>query len=157
MEQRKPWTNSKAYFSAYGQLFGSTLGLPTSKQKSQPTSKKNGLEIDLPTERQEGFKLFQYSQVKKLPLVHTPNEGKRTSWQGAALKAQGLRAGFPDYTLYVPKKGYGALMIELKRQKGGNTSKNQQHWLDLLNKNGYLAVVCYGADEAIKVIEDYLK
>ncbi len=36
-------------------------------------------------------------------------------------------------------------------------SDDQKEWLSLLNKNGYLAVVCYGFNEAKQTIDKYLK
>ena len=41
--------------------------------------------------------------------------------------------------------------------KKGVVSKEQQDWIDELNKQGYLAVVCYGFDSAVCVIAEYLK
>lgn len=37
------------------------------------------------------------------------------------------------------------------------TSPEQDEWLALLRKNGYDAQVCYGADAAISVIDDYMR
>ncbi len=54
----------------------------------------------------------------------------------------------------VAKHGYHGLYIELKVGKNKPTVA-QEAWIALLNRNGYLARVVYGADEAIKLIEDY--
>ena len=48
------------------------------------------------------------------------------------------------------------LAIEMKREKGGVVSDEQQAWIDGLNNAGYKAVVCRGYDEAIKTITEYL-
>lgn len=157
MQQSRQWMASKAYFKAIDSLYGSTIGEGIGKEEKPLKSKISRVKTNVPTERKEGLVLVGYADARNLPLVHTPNEGRRTLWQGAALKAQGLRAGYPDYTLYIAKNGYHGLMIELKRKKGGVTSDKQKYWIDLLNRNGYLAIICRGADEAIKAIEDYLK
>lgn len=92
-------------------------------------------------------------------LVHIPNEGKRSREYGGELKRMGLRAGFPDLFLAVPKLvdgvPYGGLFIEMK-VKGNKCTENQKKWLRRLKEYGYKAGVCYSADEAIKVIKDYL-
>ena len=51
---------------------------------------------------------------------------------------------------------YWGLAIEMKREKGGVVSDEQQAWIDGLNNSGYKAVVCRGYDEAIKTITEYL-
>lgn len=92
-------------------------------------------------------------------LVHIPNEGKRSREYGAELKRMGLRAGFPDLFLAVPKLVdgvlYGGLFIELK-VKGNKCTENQKKWLRRLSEQGYKTEVCYGCSEAIKVIKEYL-
>lgn len=57
-----------------------------------------------------------------------------------------------------------ALFIELKTKEDkpmgirkGVVKPEQQEWIDYLNNNGYKAAVCYGYDEAIKTIEEYMK
>lgn len=94
-------------------------------------------------------------------LMHTVNEGKRSPRVGAELKRMGLKKGFPDLSLLVPKYyngivEYFGLFIELKADKTKRLSKEQKEWLDKLNRYGYKAVRCNGADEAISVIKKYL-
>ena len=90
-------------------------------------------------------------------LYHVPNEAKRSRREGKEIVAQGLRKGVPDICLPVPRGGYGALYIELKRQQGGRVSEEQRAWIDALNRAGNKAVVCKGFEEARKQIEEYLK
>lgn len=119
-------------------------------------------QIACPLESAEGIRLknwADYHPLIKGRLVHNKNEGK-TSWQnGKSLKAQGVRAGYPDYHLPFPRKGHHGLYIELKRinKKISTVQPEQQEWLDWLNSMGFVAVTCWGADEAIKTIEEYLK
>lgn len=72
------------------------------------------------------------------------------------MKALGLEPGFPDLQLPVARHGYHGLFIEMKR-KGGRVSKEQDEFLKALKKGGYLAGVCFGADNAIDILEWYLK
>ena len=88
-------------------------------------------------------------------LYAVPNMGKRTIGAAKYLIAEGMRKGVPDLVLPVPKNGYGALYIEMKR-KGGRVAPEQEAWRLALNKAGNLAVVCWSADEAIKVLTEYL-
>jgi hypothetical protein len=109
-----------------------------------------------PTEAQESIKLVQWCRIKGLRIVHVPNEGKRSLANGYFMKRIGLVAGFPDYFLFMAKKGFYGLAIELKRTTSSNVTDEQRFWIEHLNEQGYKAVICKGADAAIEVIEDYL-
>ena len=89
-------------------------------------------------------------------MFHIPNGGKRTKSAGGKLKAEGLRAGVPDICLPVPIAPYHGLFIELK-VLGGRLSKEQTAWIEGLSLQGYMAVSCYGFEEAQSTIIKYLK
>lgn len=89
-------------------------------------------------------------------LYHTPNGGSRNVAEAANLKRMGVKAGVPDLCLPYPADGCHGLFIEMKSQTGRPTAV-QKDWLKWLNENGYRAVVCYGAEHAIKVLEYYLR
>lgn len=108
-----------------------------------------------PTEAQEQIALIEWCDLMRIKIMHIPNEGKRTLYVGRELARMGLRRGVPDLFVPAARQGFHGLFIELKRTKGGRVSDNQQKWIDLLNRRGYRAVVCYGADEAIKEIKSY--
>ena len=76
----------------------------------------------------------------------------------AQLKAEGTRKGFPDVMLPTSRRGYHALVIELKRQRRAKSqvSKEQKEWLTYLESQGWCAVVCFGAEEAIEKLRWYL-
>jgi hypothetical protein len=105
--------------------------------------------------------------LKKYPqlrwLTHIPNGGARDIREGAKFKAMGVKRGFPDYFLAVPAYSkylpkvvlYSGLFIEMKVGKN-IASEEQLEWLAYLNGVGYKAVVCYGWQEAVKAIEEYL-
>lgn len=89
-------------------------------------------------------------------LYHTPNGGSRNVAEAANLKRMGVKAGVPDLFLPYPADGCHGLFIEMKSQTGRPTAV-QKDWLKWLNENGYRAVVCYGTEHAIKVLEYYLR
>lgn len=93
---------------------------------------------------------------------HIPNGGKRNPREGARLKAQGVKAGVPDIMVPVASGNYLGLFIEMKRcnEPGKHkpvVSGQQKHMMELLEKQGYKCVVAYGADEALQLLEQYLK
>ena len=47
------------------------------------------------------------------------------------------------------------MFIEMKVGRNKPTDK-QKEWLERLSRNGYKAVVCYGADAAIDTIDKYM-
>tara|TARA_R110002110_G_scaffold171023_1_gene373287 strand:- start:335 stop:691 length:357 start_codon:yes stop_codon:yes gene_type:complete len=78
------------------------------------------------------------------------------------IKAQksGYKRGFPDLFIYeiskIGKKLYCGLAIELK--VGYNKPTNEQRWwIDQLHDRGYKAHICTGIDEALEIIDNYLK
>lgn len=88
-------------------------------------------------------------------LYHIPNGGSRNKIEAANLKKQGVKSGVPDLCLPVARKEYHGLYIEMKVGKN-KPSDNQKRWISDLNEQGYRAEVCYGWEEAAKVISDYL-
>lgn len=88
-------------------------------------------------------------------LAHVKNEA-RDARDVAIAAGMGVKKGFPDLILPVPRGGYGCLLIEMKTEKG-RTSEAQRWWIDHMNAEGNYAVVCHGWEEAVKVITDYLE
>lgn len=92
-----------------------------------------------------------------------PMGGFRTKATAGRLKAEGVRAGVPDMMLLAPRTGrdgrqWHGLFIELKRaDRSNHASAHQKLWLDNLRQRGYMAVVCYGATEAIATLKHYLE
>ncbi len=89
-------------------------------------------------------------------IYHIPNEGKRSVVKGAELKSIGLKSGVPDLCLPVARGGFHALYIEMKKSRKSKATAEQKKWLAALNAQNNVAVICYGADEAIKILEKYL-
>lgn len=75
---------------------------------------------------------------------------------GARFKAEGVRSGVPDLMLPAARGGWHGLFLELKKE-GGKIADNQRFWLDELTKQGYYCDVVYGWQNAVVVIETYLK
>lgn len=88
-------------------------------------------------------------------LFHIPNGGSRNKREAANLKRQGVKAGVADLCLPVACGGYHGLYIELKHGKNKPTN-SQREWQAALSAQGYLAVVCYGFEDARDTIEKYL-
>lgn len=90
-------------------------------------------------------------------FFHIPNEGKRSPAAALRLLSEGMKRGVPDNFLPVPRGRYHGLWIELKRTKNSSATKEQKQWIEDLNAQGYMAVVCKGWEAASKVIEKYLE
>ena len=109
------------------------------------------------TENGEQMAVIEYCELKGITAVHIPNEGKRSARYGATLKRMGLRKGFPDLFFPYARQGYHGLFIELKEGISKKPTQDQLEWIARLNKNGYYATVCYGADAAIAEINEYFE
>ncbi len=99
--------------------------------------------------------VVEYCDLRHIPIVHIPNEGKRSLSYAAKIKRMGLRRGFPDLFIPLARKCFHGLFIEMKYGKGKAT-KEQAEWISYLNSQGYRAVVCYGTDEALAEIDLYI-
>lgn len=115
------------------------------------------------TEAQEQEAVIRWAEMStgRYPelalLFHIPNGGsRRDAREGAHLKKLGVRAGVPDLFLPVPRGAYHGLFIEMKREKGGRTSKDQEMWLLALGSKGYATYVANGFEEARQMLEEYL-
>ena len=110
------------------------------------------------SEADEQATLFMWaSYIPELEFMYAvPNGGSRHPAEAANLKRQGVKSGVPDICLPLPRGEYHGLYIEMKVGKN-KTSDNQNRWLAYLQKAGYAAYVCYGFDEARKVISEYVK
>ena len=88
-------------------------------------------------------------QEGDLELLRHASEGYRK------LKAEGMKSGVPDLFLPVARQGFYGLFVELKH--GSNQpSETQIAWQDRLAAEGYLALTCWGSDDAIAHISEYL-
>ncbi|MFG0772867.1 VRR-NUC domain-containing protein [Vibrio plantisponsor] len=91
-------------------------------------------------------------------ITHVPNEGKRGGKAQSDFKKLGGSKGYPDLIIDIAAGGYHGLRIEMKSPRGfsSSVSKEQKEWIERLSEQGYLAVICYGFEEAKQVIVDYL-
>lgn len=119
--------------------------------------------LPCPSEDLEQTHLFTWARIAagampELDLLYAvPNGGLRDIRTARRMKATGTRSGVPDICLPVARGRYHGLYIELKKRKGGTVSPNQKIWINRLQEQGYMAIVCHGCDEAIEAIEHYLK
>jgi len=113
------------------------------------------------TEHMEAVLLMRW--VRGMEVEHpelaffaaVPNGGHRARRTAAALRAEGVRRGVPDYLLPLLRGPYVGLAIELKTDTG-RASPEQRAWLAHLRGQGWRAEVARGHREAIDLITDYL-
>lgn len=119
------------------------------------------------TEEQEQMTFVDWLKIKRIPHFHCPNEvgGQTKSLKMRAIKMKrlGVARGVPDLFVLVPIKGvtsdidaYQMLAIEMKRQKGSTTSKEQKEWIKVLEMAGIPSKICKGCDEAIDFVKEYM-
>lgn len=89
-------------------------------------------------------------------LFAIPNGAAREVVTGSILKREGVRSGIPDLFMAVPRGNRSGMFVEMKTLKGV-LSPEQRAILPVLETLGYSTAVCRSAQEAISVIETYLK
>lgn len=95
------------------------------------------------------FKKRLYYTAPKVKVVGIPNAGRRSRWEIARAKKEGLATGFPDCLVIWP--GGGEAFIEFKTPKGRLTEA-QSEWQALLVEYGFRHAVCRSADDAIEFL-----
>ena len=90
-----------------------------------------------------------------LHTMHIGNERKATYYMGYIMKQMGVLKGASDLFMAWPSGGYHGLFIEVK-SKIGKPTPAQKEFLERMNSVGYKAVVCYGADEVISTMKEYI-
>jgi hypothetical protein len=86
-----------------------------------------------------------------------PNGGKRNRAEAVRMKLEGLEKGTPDIFIAAPRGNYHGLFIELKKKVRSKISDAQNKKIKELTALKYACFVCFGADEALKVINTYLE
>lgn len=117
----------------------------------------------VPTEHDEQVAVFRWAawaqrEYPELSLLHAiPNGGQRHVIVGRKMKHEGVKRGIPDMFLPVPRRGHHGLYIEMKRRKGSSLTADQKTMIAALRDQGYAVEVCRGSDEAVAILQQYLK
>jgi hypothetical protein len=98
---------------------------------------------------------LQYPDIERWAF-HVANERKTSISYGSLLKRMGVKAGVPDLFIMEPVAPYHGLVIELKTEKGKKSLK-QIEFVTAMQAKGYYSCFCFGFDEAISTITNYLK
>lgn len=88
-------------------------------------------------------------------MYHIPNGGHRHIAVARKLKAEGVKAGVPDIFLPAPKGKFNGMYLEMKTGYN-NTTKHQKRWIENLSEQGYFCAICWGMEDAIQALEEYL-
>ena len=89
-------------------------------------------------------------------FAHNANGGARTAVEGAILRGQGVRRGWPDYTCYLGFGRYRGMVLELKAEDGGTPETEQLDILHRLERAGWYAAVAWGGDDAVRAVDKYV-
>lgn len=135
-----------------------------------------------PTEEAEQRSVVAWLDLHRILYHHSPNGGSRPKvmnkqgrWYSPAsqrLKAMGTQPGFPDLLVFpvrvvsygerggpwhgVPIPGVPSVAIEMKRLAGrSHPTSEQEAWLGFLGQCGWVTMVAYGAEEAIKFLKSW--
>ncbi len=121
--------------------------------------------------------LFQWANLTAMPpklaafpgdkigdyLFSIPNGGFRNAREAARMKLQGVMPGVSDVFFSVPSerghlRGYHGLYIEMKARKPDHApvTDKQAQFQNRMFMVGYVTTVCYGSEEAERVIRRYL-
>lgn len=134
--------------------------------KPKPKNPLLGKRLTIPTENQEQRLLVKWlgsHPVVKNYFLKVNNEGFRTLAQGMHLKLMGMKAGVSDLFIFYPTKSHHGLWIEMKRKRKYAPSElktetwvAQEMFLELVKSVGFEGKICYGSEDAKKVIDEYL-
>ena len=97
---------------------------------------------------------LQHPKIAEYTL-HIGNERKASYYAGYIMKRMGVLKGASDLFMAWPNGGYHGLFIEIK-SKIGKPTPEQLAFLERMKNVGYKTAVCYGADEVISTMQEYL-
>ena len=89
-------------------------------------------------------------------LYHAANEGKVNPREAGKRQSLGVLAGVPDLFLPADNGEFHGLYLELKKRPNKPTPE-QSEFMEFAASQGYATAVCYSMDEAVAVIEGYLR
>ena len=104
------------------------------------------------SELSEQIALVAELRKRKIVFCSVPNGGLRKKGEAVRLKMSGVERGVPDLLIFDPpplQPEKSGVALELK-VKGGRVSKEQRQWLQKLEERNWIALVCFGAGEALK-------
>ena len=112
------------------------------------------LPSSIPSEHAEqvGFVRWFRTKWPRVLIFAIPNGGKRNITTAKLLAKEGVVAGVPD--LFIPAWG---IWVEMKRQKGGRLSADQDGMINYLESVGHHVVVGLGALDASEKLLRLLK
>ncbi len=87
--------------------------------------------------------------------LHIGNERKATYYAGYIMKRMGVLKGASDLFMAWPNAGYHGLFIEVK-SKTGRPTMEQKAFVQRMKDAGYKAEICYGAEEVISTMKEYI-
>lgn len=92
--------------------------------------------------------------------MHIGNERKATYYAGYIMKRMGVLKGASDLLMAWPVlkpdgSYYHGLFIEVK-SKSGKPTPEQKSFIERMRGVGYKAEFCYGADEVINTMKEYI-
>lgn len=97
----------------------------------------------------------RYPEASRV-FFSVPNGGARNAWTAKNLKDEGALSGVADLILLVPRHGYAALCIEMKKA-GGRQSESQKAFQEACKDYKVKYVVCFSQEEFQRVCEEYLE
>lgn len=117
------------------------------------------------TEYQEQANVIEWARMQEsfrpaLKVLNGSLSGVRlTTGQSVKAKRSGMKKGYPDLSLPVPRRGFHGLYLEVKRTGGvpSDVKDEQMAWMNILNSLGYHACLAFGFDEAVFLIDWYLQ
>ena len=110
------------------------------------------------TEYQIQSAFIRYMDLMHPDLLYTISPAGFIMSPGMARKmmAMGYRRGTPDVIIFEPRSTSHGFFIEFKVPEG-KTSESQDLFLASARSRGYGIAICYSAEDAISLVEGYLK
>lgn len=112
--------------------------------------------LPLPTEHDEQVMVCRWLRARHIPFGAIPNGANKSIAARMKFKAEGLTPGMPDLLIITPPPAFPHmhLLVEMKRQKGGRLSVEQDHMHSVLSVNGFLVITANGYADAVRQLRD---
>jgi hypothetical protein len=116
------------------------------------------------SELKEQSRVVNWCRERGIRVSATAQSTFTDSWKAINRNiTSGVVKGVPDLIIVIPKEfrkngENKTVFIEMKKENGGTVSKEQREWIkDLDDSTGVSASICYGHEEAIIFLSNFLE
>lgn len=125
------------------------------------TQEFNERQEKLTKESVHQFRVCKWLDQHDIVYFAVPNGYKKSKFQQAQAKREGLKSGVPDIIILTKTKDGYPVALEMKKYKGKNhklpcncLEEHQVEWKEKFIRAGWMHILAHGSEDAIATLEE---